>query len=166
VKVRIFESSIEIRDLDGLILRSHEKGKRKGEFKMLEEDRIFNPSRETNRLIERAEKIGPSAARLAREIFASLGRPGQMAIYGLAGLTRDYKREAIELACEATLAAGQSTYAAVKARLEKLPTEPAPRPALLQEPSGEIRSIEEYQLFWEMSSQANEKENGDGNGYH
>lgn len=108
VKVRIYDREIVIVDADGLVLRRHEKSTRPGEFKIKEEDRIFNPSRETTRLIERIEKIGPSAAEVARRIFAKLGRPGQRAIYGLAGLTRHYKREEIELVCEKLLAAGWS----------------------------------------------------------
>jgi transposase len=165
VKVRIFENEIEILDLDGLILRRHEKGKRKGEFKIKEEDRIFNPSRETTRLIERVERIGPMTATLAREIFAKLGRPGQKAIYGLASLTRNYKREEIERACECVVASGQSSYAAVKRYLARVPTR-MPVPELIQAPSAGIRAIEEYQMFWEMNSQANNEEDGDGNGYH
>ena len=164
VKVRIFENEIEISDLDGLILRRHEKGTRKGEFMMPEEDRIFNPSRETAKLIARVEKIGPSTANLAREIFAKLGRPGQKAIYGLTSLTRHYKRDEIESVCASVLATGQPSYAAVKRLLERKAV-PVVWPALLQEPSGGIRSIEEYQTFWDMNSQTNNEEKKDGNGY-
>jgi transposase len=165
VKVRIFEREIEIVDLDGLILRRHEMGKRKGEFKIKDEDRIFNPSRETTKLIERVGKIGPSTANLAREIFAKLGRPGQKAIYGLASLTRSYKREEIEVACERVLASGQSSFAAVKRYLERVSKQDI-RPELIQAPSGGVRAIEEYQMFWEMNSQTNNEEDENGNGYH
>ena len=80
--VRIYEHEIEILDNEGQVLRRHEKAARKGEYKLPEEDRIFNPSRQTAQLIHKVSKIGPHCAQLAREIFARLGRPGQKAIYG------------------------------------------------------------------------------------
>jgi hypothetical protein len=52
------------------------------------EDRIFNPSRETARLLARLEAIGPATAQAGRELFAHRGRPRQRAIYGLASLVR------------------------------------------------------------------------------
>jgi hypothetical protein len=103
VTVRIYELEIEILDQQGQLLRRHEKSADKGEFIMAKEDRIFNPSRETARLIAKATKIGPHCMQLAREIFARLGRPGQKAIYGLANLARHHKREDIERACQKVL---------------------------------------------------------------
>ncbi|HSR58947.1 MAG TPA: IS21 family transposase, partial [Candidatus Binataceae bacterium] len=94
VTVRIYEREVQILDEHGEILRRHRKSTRKGHIELPEEDRIFNPSRETARLIGKVTKIGPHCAQLAREIFARLGRPGQHAIYGLSNLTRHHKREA------------------------------------------------------------------------
>ena len=72
------------------LLRRHEKAARKGAFALEGADRLFNPSRETARILARVDKIGPHTAALARELFARLGRPGQRAIYGLAHLPRPY----------------------------------------------------------------------------
>jgi len=80
VTVRIYEREIEILGADGQVLRRHDKSARKGVFVIPEADRIFNPSRETARLIGKVTKIGPHSAQLALEIFARLGRPGQHAI--------------------------------------------------------------------------------------
>jgi len=91
VTVRIYEREIEILDEHGQVLRRHEKTTRPGDYRLPEEDRIFNPSRETARLIGKVAKIGPHCAQLAREIFARLGRPGQHAIYGLSNLTRHHR---------------------------------------------------------------------------
>ena len=59
VTVRIYEHEIEILDQQGRPVRRHEKSTRKGEFVLAQEDRLFNPSRETARLIAKATKIGP-----------------------------------------------------------------------------------------------------------
>ncbi|MDQ3773013.1 MAG: hypothetical protein M3461_00765 [Pseudomonadota bacterium] len=77
VTMRIYARESEILDAAGGVLRRQEKSTRKGNFQLLEEDRLFDPSRETVRLIARVEKIGPNTARFARELFAKLGRPGQ-----------------------------------------------------------------------------------------
>jgi transposase len=150
VTVRIYEHDIEILDECGQVLRRHEKSARKGAFVMAEDDRIFNPSRETARLIGKVAKIGPHAAQLAREIFARLGRPGEKAIYGLANLARRYKREDIERACEKVLALAQPSYQALKRILERqaAAANETEKPSLQQ--GGElIRSIDEYHAFFE-----------------
>jgi hypothetical protein len=103
VTVRIYEREIEILDAHGAVLRRHDKSAHKGAYVLPEEDRIFNPSRETARLIGKVRKIGPHCTQLAREIFARLGRPGQKAIYGLANLSRHHSCEDIERACEKVL---------------------------------------------------------------
>ena len=151
VTVRIYEHDIEILDAYGQLLRRHPKSVRKGTFVLPEEDRIFNPSRETARLIGKVAKIGPHAAQLAREIFARLGRPGEKAIYGLANLARRYKSADIECACEKALSLSQPTYQTLKRILERQPSASATAtatPTLTQ--SGElIRSIDEYHAFFE-----------------
>jgi transposase len=152
VTVRIYEREIEILDQQGQPLRRHQKSACKGEFVMAKEDRIFNPSRETARLIAKATKIGPHCMQLAREIFARLGRPGQKAIYGLANLARHHKREDIERACEKVLTLSQPSYQALKRILEhytaaQKASAAADEPVLRQQ--GEhIRGIQEYQAFW------------------
>lgn len=155
VAVRIYEREIEILDAHGQVLRRHEKSARKGAFCIPEADRLFNPSRETARLIGKVVKIGPNAAALARGIFARLGRPGQRAIYALSNLTRHHKREAIERACEQVLTLSTPSYQALKRALERGAAEEAsaaaPRPSL-QQRGNDIRAIDEYQMFWEQHS--------------
>jgi hypothetical protein len=153
VTVRIYEGEIEILDQRGQPLRRHERSTRKGEFVLAEEDRIFNPSRETARLIAKASKIGPHCMQLAREIFARLGRPGQKAIYGLANLARHHKRENIERACEKVLTLSQPSYQALKRILEHSAaaekTSAAADKPQLQQQGDHIRGIQEYQAFWD-----------------
>jgi transposase len=153
VTVRIYECDIEILDECGQVLRRHAKSTRKGTFVLDEGDRIFNPSRETARLIGKIAKIGPCAAQLAREIFARLGRPGEKAIYGLANLARHHKRDDIERACEKVLALSQPSYQALKRILERQ-TAAVAAPSSLQQSGELIRAIEEYQAFFDHCAQS------------
>ena len=163
VTVRVYEREIEILDGAGEVLRRHAKSLRKGTFVMEGEDRIFNPSRETARLLVRLEAIGPSTAQVGRELFARLGRPGSRAIYGLANLARKYKRADIESVCARLLQAGCASYAVVKRALERLAKTPVAAPLTQSHPA--IRELTEYQTLWEALSQVHPPEDPDGNVY-
>ena len=159
VTVRIFEREVEILGDDGEVLRRHDKAARRGEYVLPEADRIFNPSRQTAQLIGRVSKIGPHSAQLAREIFARLGRPGEKAIYGMANLPRRYKRADIEQACEKVLRLSQPSYQALKRILERTQNTATAAPsASLQQAGPHIRSIEEYQAFWDFHCRQSEPE--------
>ena len=154
VQVRSYPHEIEILDAAGVVLRRHAKSERKGQFVIGEHDRIFNPSRETARLLEKAGKIGPNTAQLARQLFAHLGRPGQRALYGLTNLPRTYRCVDIEAVCTRFLGAECISYAAIRRALERqVETPPAAAPVLVQEGPA-IRAIAEYQSFWEAHAQA------------
>lgn len=157
VTVRIYEQQIELLDEHGAVLRRHAKAARRGQFVLPEADRLFNPSRETARLIGKVAKIGPASQKLAREIFARLGRPGQRAIYGLANLARHYSCEAIEAACTQALTLATPSYQALKRILERRDADAlaagAAAPVLMQS-GADIRAIEEYQAFFEQHSKS------------
>jgi transposase len=156
VTVRIYEREIELLDEQGVVLRRHGRAARKGEFVLPEADRLFNPSRETARLIGKVAKLGPASGQLAREIFARLGRPGQRAIYGLANLPRHYSRDDIEAACAKVLTLATPSYQALKRILERRSAdalEARAAPALLQS-GDQIRAIDEYQVFFEQHAQS------------
>jgi transposase len=168
VTVRIFERAIEILDATGQVLRRHPKSERKGTFAIEHADRIFNPSRESARLLAKAQRIGPRTAALARELFARLGRPGQRALYGLANLARHYPCADIEAVCSRLIDAQCFSYAALKRALERkaataLAKAQAPN---LTQSGPHIRVITEYQSFWETHSQTHPQEDSDGNVYH
>jgi transposase len=158
VTVRVYDHDIEILDTAGVLVRRHQKAAHKGDFQLLDEDRLFNPSRETVRLLAKVEKIGPYTAQFARALFARLGRPGQRAIYGLANLPRHYTRADIDAVCAKLLDAQCVSYAAVKKALERRAASPAaPAPPLTQSDPA-IRAVTEYQHFWERHSQHNPQE--------
>lgn len=164
VTVRIFDRAIEVLDAAGSVLRRHEKATRKGQFVMESTDRIFNPSRESARVLAKVERIGPHTAALARKFFARLGRPGQRAIYGLSSLTRTYACADIEAVCARLLEAQCFSYAALKRALERRAAEtPAATPELTQSGS-QIRALTEYQAFFETHTHP--QEDTDGNVYH
>jgi len=167
VTVRILDREIEILDAEGQLLRRHAKALRKGAFALEAADRLFNPSRETARLLARVARIGPCAAALGRELFARMGRPGQRAIYGLANLPRRFARADIEAVCARLLQAQCASYAAVRRALERKQAASAPVPAAaalgLAQSGPAIRRLTEYQTFWETHSQTHPQEDTDDN---
>jgi transposase len=167
VSVRIYAQEIEILDEAGEVLRRHPRAARPGHYELAESDRLFNPSRETARLLERVAKIGPHSAQLARELFTRLGRPGQRAIYGLANLPRHYPRADIEAVCRELLAAGCLSYQAVRRALERRCAQPSAAAPALRQSGAEVRAIAEYQAFWERHAQSAPPEEDDhGHVYH
>jgi hypothetical protein len=149
VQVRIYAEEIEIRDATGAVLRRHAKADRKGRFVLADADRIFNPSRETARLLEKAAAIGPQSEAMGRRLFAKLGRPGQRALYGLTHLPRRFPRADIETVCARLLQAECISYQAIRQALERcVPAASAPEPVLAQTGQA-IRPLAEYQAFWD-----------------
>lgn len=147
---------MEILDEHGRLLRRHEKKTARGRYELPPEDRLFNPSRETARLLGKAVKIGPHSAQLAHEIFAHLGRPGQKAIYGLTNLPRHHGREDIERACEQVLKLSQPSYQALKRILERTTAAKEARAAAdnsrLEQHGDHIRALDEYQRFFDQQT--------------
>ena len=156
VTVRVYDREIEILDAAGDPVRRHEKAQRKGTFTLECGDRVFNPSRETARLLDKARRIGPDTAAFAQQLFARLGRPGHRALYGLTNLVRTYSRAEIETVCSRLLAGQCHSYSALKSALQHA-RETAPAPTPTPTPSGPgIRHISAYQTFWEAHSLAHE----------
>ena len=126
-----------------------------GHFEMKDSDRIFNPSRETVRLLGRVAKLGPNSLELGRDIFLRLGRPGQKALYGMSNLPRRFAKEDIENAAKRVLTLSQPSYHALKRILERNAAETERRAALpeLQQSGPHIRDIEEYHAFFEHAQQ-------------
>lgn len=156
VAVRIYDHEIEIYGLNGLLLRRHNKMERKGGYQIRDDERLFNPSRETGRLILRVERIGPQTADFCRELFQKRGRLGQKAIYGIINLSRRFKASQIEQACHLALTKQTFSYQAIKRMVERSAQEES-RPVLKQADEI-IRPMTEYQTFWEINSQNNQGE--------
>jgi hypothetical protein len=152
VTVRLYDHDVEIFDGAGALLRRHPRSYVPGHFEMEESDRIFNPSRETVRLLGKAAKLGPHCLQLARDIFLRFGRTGQKALYGMTNLPRHYAKNDIENAAERVLTLSQPSYHALKRILERQAVETEHRAQAapdLQQTGPHIRDIEEYHRFFE-----------------
>lgn len=152
VKVRVFDTDLHILTLDGQILRRHEINPQKGSFTFDECDRIFNPSRETLRLLKQLAAVGPASHELGERFFHQKGRASQKTLYGLASLTRKYPRDEIEDVVRAALANPNASYISVLDALKHRAAAPKAKPVLKQT-AAEIRDIREYQdLFDELTT--------------
>ena len=121
VLVRQFEHHLEIRDRHSQqLLRTHARAPRPGSVILPDGERLFNPSRETRRILAQAADIGPSAARLCQDLFERDGRVGQRRLWGIVGLARKYPRRLVERACAMALREGVQSYLHIKALTERL----------------------------------------------
>jgi len=143
VTVRIYARDIEIFDAQHGVLRRHTKALRKGTFVIPQADRLFNPSRETARVLARVELIGPQMAALGRALFAQLGRPGNRAFYALANLPRTYARTDIEAVCARAFDASCVSSAVVRGALGRRALAPSVAPPALTQSGPSIRDLSE-----------------------
>ena len=121
VLVRKYAHRLEIRDLKTqALLRSHDLVDRPGSVVLPQDERLFNPSRETRRILAQAKAIGSSAERLCQLLFDTEGRVGQRKLWGIVGLVRRYPRRLIDAACETASREGAPSYRQVKALTERL----------------------------------------------
>ncbi len=121
VLVRVFERRIEIRDLKTqALLRTHARAERAGTVVLPDEERVFNPSRETRRILAQAQVIGADAQQLCEMLFAIEGRVGQRKLWGIVSLAVRYPRRLVNSACARALADGIHSYQHVKVLTEKL----------------------------------------------
>jgi hypothetical protein len=121
VLVRKFARRLEIRNLQTqALLRTHILADRPGTVVLPQDERPFNPSRETRRILSQAKAIGPSAELLCQHLCDTEGRVGQRKLWGIVGLVRRYPRRLIDAACEIVMREGVPSYKQVKAMTERL----------------------------------------------
>ncbi len=147
VLVRLFERRIEIRDLTTqALLRTHARAERPGTVVLPQDERVFNPSRETRRILGQAKAIGPDAERLCEKLFAIEGRVGQRKLWGIVSLATRYPRRLVDAACARAIADGLHSYRHVKALTEKLVAD-ALATLDAAPPQGELALIQEHPLI-------------------
>ncbi len=162
VWVRIYDLEIEVLDQKTMeVIRRHPIKTRPGDIAFDSGDRIFNPSRETERLLKQAEAIGPNTAKLCQELFKENGRIGQKKIQGIVALTRRHSAARIESACQTALErhawSSRAVRLLIETRIAQEETEEAAKPKqleLIQEHES-IRPISEYQEFWDAYAKSN-----------
>jgi len=121
VLVRVFEHRIEIRELKTqTLLRSHVRVDRPGTVVLPTEERVFNPSRETRRILAQAKAIGSDAERLCELLFAVEGRVSQRKLWGIVRLADRYPRRLVDRACAQAMHEGVHSYSYVKKLTEKI----------------------------------------------
>lgn len=121
VLVRLFEHYLEIRDLRSqALLRTHPRSVKPGSVTLPDDERPFNPSRETRRILAQAKAIGPATEQLCQKLFAREGRVGQRRLWGIVGLARRYPRRLIDDACAIALREGVSSFKQIQALTERL----------------------------------------------
>jgi transposase len=121
VLVRIFEHRLEIRDLKSqALLRIHTKAERPGTVVLPNDERVFNPSRETRLILTQAKAIGADATRLCELMFTAEGRVGQRKLWGIVHLADRQPRWIVNAACAQALDDGLYSYRHVKAITERL----------------------------------------------
>lgn len=121
VLVRMFDHHLEIRDLlTKSLLRTHARSTKPGSVALPDNERLFNPSRETRRILAQAKAIGIATEQLCQSLFDSEGRVGQRKMWGIVGLIKRYPRQLIDRACAMALQDGVRSYKQIKALTERL----------------------------------------------
>lgn len=114
VLVRLSSRLVEIRELGSLtLLRTHARCERPGSVVLPDDERVFNPSRQTEHLFKLAHDIGPNCQKLCRDWFTKDGRPGQRRMWGLVGLARKHPAALVEQACQEALHEGLTSLKAI-----------------------------------------------------
>jgi transposase len=165
VIVRLYELEIEIRDAKTLsLIRRHPRATRKGELKLPDHERVFNPSRQTAILLKQAADVGPKTLQLCTELFENRGREGQKSMWGIVGLSRNsrYPGKLIEQACALALERGVRSSKVVRQTVESLLDEAISQlnanassveveKARLTQVDELIRPTTEYALFFQQN---------------
>jgi len=163
VLVRLFDRHIEIRDLvTKALLRTHTRAERPGTVVLPLRERIFNPSRETRTILNRAGVIGPAAHELCQRMFAAEGRVGQRKLWGIVRLADRFPRRLVDAACAQALQEGLYSYKHVKALTEHLveqtlaqiDAQPAPASTPLVQDHPLIRPAQDYADLFAAAAQA------------
>ena len=154
VVVRIYDEDIEILDPRRMeVIRRHPKSRRPGSLMMEPAERIFNPSRETDRLLAQAEIIGPNTFSLCEKWFTEEGRSGQRRMYGLINLVRHYPARHVEKAAYLAKRNGLRSLKALRRMVESMAAEADESKAKesgLTQKHRLIRSGQDYGAFWDQ----------------
>jgi transposase len=121
VLIRLYDHELEIRDRHTLeLIRRHPRATHKGEVKLPDAERVFNPSRQTHLILGRAEHIGPNTLALCRALFEQRGREAQKSMWGIVGLHPRYPACILEQAAAVAFARQNHSYKALRATAEQL----------------------------------------------
>ena len=121
VLIRLYENELEIRNLETLeLIRRHARATRKGEVKLPDAERVFNPSRQTLQILKRAEQIGAKTHELCRQLFDKRGREAQKSMWGIVGLYPRYPACIFAQDAQAALARRVHSYKGLRTIADQL----------------------------------------------
>jgi transposase/5S rRNA maturation endonuclease (ribonuclease M5) len=152
VVVRVYDKEIEILNPERMeVIRRHPKGRLPGSLMMEPGERIFNPSRQTDQLLARAEAIGPHTFSLCETWFKEEGRTGQRRMYGLVNLVRHYPSRYVEKAAELAKKNDLRSSKAIRRMVERMVKDAEEKGTeRLTQDHPLIRSGKDYGLFWDQ----------------
>ncbi len=115
VVIRLYDHELEIRTLDTLeLLRRHPRATRPGQVTLPDAERVFNPSRQTRRILKQTEAIGPNTHQLCQQLFEQRGREAHKSMWGIVGLSKRYPDCILEQATASALAQHIRSYTGVR----------------------------------------------------
>lgn len=91
----------------------------KGKVDLTDDDRIFNPSRETRQIFAHAQRIGPNASALCQSLYDQQGRLAHRHLWGIVQLARRYPGWLVEELFTTAHPRGSWTYKAIRALVEQ-----------------------------------------------
>jgi transposase len=148
VTVRLYAHLVEIRDRHtGSLLRTHARSERAGATVLPDEERPFNPSRQTELLWKLAGEIGLSCLAICRQWFAREGRVGQRRMWGLVALARKHPAALVEQACTRAALEQRVTLKAITLLVSELVEHASAAPPLTQQHEL-IRDATDYADFF------------------
>lgn len=163
VLVRVYAHEIEIRDNTTLTLIRRHNRLPKGQVALPEEERIFNPSRQTRQILSKAHGIGASAEALCQRLFERQGREAHRRMWGIVSLGKRYPVWMVEQACATAQSRGIESYKAIRALVEQQFAQVAQRhedqhissstDATLTQRHELIRDVSEYGEFFQSATQ-------------
>ena len=163
VLVRCFLHEIEIRDLKSLVLIRRHTRIAKGAVELPEDERVFNPSRQTRQLLAKAKDIGPQTEAVCQRLFDRQGREAHRRLWGIVGLAKRYPAWILEQACAQVQTQALPSYKVIRTIadqfLAKMAERLDPRQAdlalevpTLTQTHELIRDVAEYGAFFQRAS--------------
>ena len=153
VIVRIYKTKIEIILPSTMsVIHRYEKAKTPGQVSQLDKDQVYNPSRQTQRILDDAGHIGPNTKSFCQFLLKKNERTGNKQMRGVVSLTKKYSSALIEKAATKAVNRGVESLRVLKRlveEMEPLSSKEPDSPNLTQD-HDLIRPPADYAAFWDL----------------
>ena len=134
------------------VIHRYEKAKTPGQVSQLDKDQVYNPSRQTQRILDDAGHIGPNTKSFCQFLLKKNQRTGNKQMRGVVSLTKKYSSTLIEKA--ATQAVNREVeslrvFKRLVEEMEPLSSKEPDSPNLTQD-HDLIRPPADYAAFWDL----------------